>query len=124
MDFSRLLSVFQVLFKANLIFKDFSRQSCIFKYFSSLCEPWPYLVRNPEERSRGPYIFIITCNGVPEAFYSIGSEVTAPAGIKEGRNLAGKGFRECQRAKMSSEDMQYFSFFPFFLLSSADFFQN
>ena len=38
-DFSRRLSVFQVLFKANLIFKDFSRQSCIFKYFSSLCEP-------------------------------------------------------------------------------------
>ena len=39
-DFSRPLSVFQVLFKANLIFEDFSRQSCIFKYFSSLCEPW------------------------------------------------------------------------------------
>ena len=38
-DFSKPLSVFQVLFKANLIFKDFSRQSCIFKYFSSLCEP-------------------------------------------------------------------------------------
>ena len=33
------LSVFQVLFKTNLIFKDFSRQPCIFKYFSSLCEP-------------------------------------------------------------------------------------
>ena len=39
-DFSMHLSVFQVLFKANLIFKDFSRQSCIFKYFSSLSEPW------------------------------------------------------------------------------------
>ena len=38
-DFSRPLSVFQVLFNANLIFKDFSRQSCIFKYFSSLCKP-------------------------------------------------------------------------------------
>ena len=38
-DFSRPLSVFQILFKANLIFKDFSRQSCIFKYFSSLREP-------------------------------------------------------------------------------------
>ena len=37
--FSRPLSVFQVLFKANFIFKDFSRQSCIFKYLSSLCEP-------------------------------------------------------------------------------------
>ena len=36
-DFSRLLSVFQVLFKASLIFKDFPRQSCIFKFFLSLC---------------------------------------------------------------------------------------
>ena len=43
-DFSRPLSVFHVLFKANLIFKDFSRQSCIFKYFSSLCEPWYKIV--------------------------------------------------------------------------------
>ena len=39
-DLSGPFSVFQVLFKANLIFKDFSRQSCIFKYFSNLCEPW------------------------------------------------------------------------------------
>ena len=31
---------FSSTFKANFIFKDFSRQSCIFKYFSSLCEPW------------------------------------------------------------------------------------
>ena len=38
-DFSRPLSVFQVPFNASLIFKDFSRQSCIFKYFSGLCEP-------------------------------------------------------------------------------------
>ena len=30
---------FQVLFKASLIFKDFSRQSCILKYFSNPCEP-------------------------------------------------------------------------------------
>ena len=36
---SRPLSVFQVLFKANFISKDFSRQSCIFKYFSNQCEP-------------------------------------------------------------------------------------
>ena len=36
---SRPLSVFQVLLKAYIIFKDFSRQSCTFKYFSSLCEP-------------------------------------------------------------------------------------
>ena len=38
-DFPWPLSVFQVLFKANLFFKEFSRQSCIFKYFSSLWEP-------------------------------------------------------------------------------------
>ena len=38
-DFSRLLGDFPVLFKANLIFKDFSRKSSKFKYFSSLCEP-------------------------------------------------------------------------------------
>ena len=36
------LSVFQVLFKVIFIIKDFSRQSCIFKYFSSLCEPCLY----------------------------------------------------------------------------------
>ena len=35
-----LLSDFQVLFKADLIFKDFSRKSSKFKYFSSLCEPF------------------------------------------------------------------------------------
>ena len=35
----KVLECFQVLLKANLIFKDFSRHSCIFKYFSSLCEP-------------------------------------------------------------------------------------
>ena len=28
-DFTRPLSVFEVLFKANLMFKDFSRQSCM-----------------------------------------------------------------------------------------------
>ena len=39
-DFSRPLSIFQVLSKANFIFKDFSRQSCIFKYFPSLCQPY------------------------------------------------------------------------------------
>ena len=46
-DLSRSLSVFQALFKANFNFKDFSRQSCLFKYSSSLCKPC-YLVRNPE----------------------------------------------------------------------------
>ena len=39
-DFSRPLYDFPVLFKADLIFKDFSRQSCIFKFFSSLCKHW------------------------------------------------------------------------------------
>ena len=38
-DFSRLLSNFPVLFKADLFFKDFSRKPSKFKYFSSLCEP-------------------------------------------------------------------------------------
>ena len=38
-DFSRLLSDFPVIFKADLIFKDFSRKASKFKYFSSLCEP-------------------------------------------------------------------------------------
>ena len=38
-DFSRLLSDFPVLFKAYLIFKDFSREPSEFKDFSSLCEP-------------------------------------------------------------------------------------
>ena len=41
------LSYFPVLFKADLIFKDFTRQPCVVKYFSSLCEPctwFQYLV--------------------------------------------------------------------------------
>ena len=38
-DFSRLLIDFPVLFKADLIFKDFSRKPSNFKYISSLCEP-------------------------------------------------------------------------------------
>ena len=38
-DFSRHLSDFLVLFKAYLIFKDFSRKPFEFKYFSSLCAP-------------------------------------------------------------------------------------
>ena len=33
------MSDFQVIFKAYLIFKDFSRKPSIFKYFSSLSEP-------------------------------------------------------------------------------------
>ena len=35
-DFSKLLSDFPVLFKADLIFKDFSRKASKFKHFSSL----------------------------------------------------------------------------------------
>ena len=46
-DFSRLLSVFQVLFKAILIFKDFSRQSCLFKYFQACANP----VQDPNEKN-------------------------------------------------------------------------
>ena len=38
-DFSRLLSDFPVLLKADLIVKDFSRKPSKVKYFSSLCEP-------------------------------------------------------------------------------------
>ena len=38
-DFSRLLSDFQILFKAYLIFTDFSKKPSRFKYFSSQCEP-------------------------------------------------------------------------------------
>ena len=38
-DFSRLLSDVPVLFKPDLIFKDFSRKPSKFKYFLSLCEP-------------------------------------------------------------------------------------
>ena len=44
-DFSRLLSDFPVLFKAYLIFKDFSRKPSKFKYFSSLCKPWKTLMK-------------------------------------------------------------------------------
>ena len=35
----KLLSDLPVLFKADLIFKDFSRKTSKFKYFSSLCQP-------------------------------------------------------------------------------------
>ena len=38
-DFSSHLSDFPVLFKAYLIFEDFSRKLSKFKYFSSLYEP-------------------------------------------------------------------------------------
>ena len=38
----KALSDFPVLFKAELIFKDFSRMPSKFKYFSSLCESCGY----------------------------------------------------------------------------------
>ena len=38
--FFKALSDFPVLFKADIIFMDFSSQPSKFKYFSSLCEPW------------------------------------------------------------------------------------
>ena len=39
MEFSRIMSDFSVLFKADLIFKEFLRKPSKFNYFSSLCEP-------------------------------------------------------------------------------------
>ena len=38
-DFSRLLSDFTLLFKADLFFKVFLRKPSKFKYFSILCKP-------------------------------------------------------------------------------------
>ena len=49
-DISRPLSVFQVLFKAILIFKDFLRLSCLFKDFSSLCEPCNHVQLSNRDR--------------------------------------------------------------------------
>ena len=39
----KALSYFPILFKADLIFKDFSRKPSKFKLFSSLCEPCLFL---------------------------------------------------------------------------------
>ena len=50
-DFSRLLGDFPVLFKADLIFKDFSRKPSKFKYFSSLCEPCNCWEKHPTVNS-------------------------------------------------------------------------
>ena len=44
-DFSRLSSDFPVLFKAELIFKDFSRKPSKFKYFSSLINPGAEVIK-------------------------------------------------------------------------------
>ena len=43
-DLSRLLSDFPVLFKADLILKDFSRKPSKFKYFSSMCKPCSIII--------------------------------------------------------------------------------
>ena len=51
-DFSRPLSDFTVLFKADLIFKDFSRKPSKFMYFSSLCNP---VLRQTEHKSETLY---------------------------------------------------------------------
>ena len=58
-DFSRPLSFCRLIFNSNLnlIFKDFLRQSCIFKYFSSLCELWlstSQLATDPKDFSSAP----------------------------------------------------------------------
>ena len=54
-DFSRLSSVFQVLFKANLIFKDFSRQTCTVSHFSYAP---PFLTKMLESNSLYDYLII------------------------------------------------------------------
>ena len=55
--FSRPLSVFQILFKANIIFKD----------FSSLCEPWCWTLRDSRCRVATLYPFqnSLAFNGLP-----------------------------------------------------------
>ena len=47
-DFSRPLSDFPVLFKADLIFKDISRKPSKFKYFPSPCEPSIIYFKGPQ----------------------------------------------------------------------------
>ena len=69
MDLSRPLSFFQLLFKANLIFKDFSRQSCILKNFSSLCEPCIYS-QIWSIQSPGDYRFYFEFSVVPMIIFS------------------------------------------------------
>ena len=45
----QLFIVKKVLFKADLIFKNFSRNPFEFKYFSSLCEPWLKFVNKSKD---------------------------------------------------------------------------
>ena len=67
-DFSRPLNDFPVLFKANLIFKDFSRKPSKFKYFSSLCKPY-YTCAN-EMHLIGQFQILAT---VASAIYTVGN---------------------------------------------------
>ena len=66
MDFSRFLSDFPVLFKADVIFKDFSRNPSKFKYFQACANPelkssriFPYLQNLKADNA--PHIKIIMC---------------------------------------------------------------
>ena len=60
-DFSMPLSVFQVLCKANFIFKDFSRESYIFKYNSSLCIPCDQLAsESVSHKFKEAYFYILS----------------------------------------------------------------
>ena len=52
-EISRLLSDFPLLFKVDLIFKDFSRKPSKLKYFSSVCEPLSGFPPSPFEQVFG-----------------------------------------------------------------------
>ena len=73
-DFSRPLTDFQVLFKANFIFNDFSIQPCIFKYFSRLCEPCLILVM--QQYSILPTLFC--CCWIEAAFNNLSALLQQP----------------------------------------------
>ena len=54
-DFLRVFESFISTFQGqHFIFKDFSRKSCIFKYFSSLCEPC-FLIANGTDPDKMPH---------------------------------------------------------------------
>ena len=55
---SRLLSDVPALFKADLIFKDFSKKPTKFKYFSSLCEPRDQMAALLKTADHDPQFFI------------------------------------------------------------------
>ena len=66
-DFSRLLGDFPALFKADLIFKDFSNKPSKFKYFSSLCGPWLIEATDTEKIQ----VVCILCQGEPTVKYFV-----------------------------------------------------